>query len=76
MHGRGALTHTSWNDHEIVVAKLFDHDLRRIGDEVIHGLLDIMVAGESADRIARTVHVHPTVSKPVPTLLQQWKAMD
>ena len=27
-NGRGALTHTAWNDHEIVVASLFDDDPR------------------------------------------------
>jgi pyruvate/2-oxoglutarate dehydrogenase complex dihydrolipoamide dehydrogenase (E3) component len=46
------------------------------GDEVIHGLLDMMAAGESVDRIARTVHIHPTVSELVPTLLQQLKPME
>ena len=150
-NGRGAFTHTAWNDHEIVVANLFDNDARRIGDriacyalfidpplarigatdaevraggrpalhakmamqrvgraresgethgfmkvtvdaesrrllgatilghngdEVIHGLLDIMAAGEPVDRIARTVHIHPTVSELVPTLLQQLKPME
>lgn len=33
-NGRGAFTHTSWNDHEIVVANLFDADLRRISDRI------------------------------------------
>jgi pyruvate/2-oxoglutarate dehydrogenase complex dihydrolipoamide dehydrogenase (E3) component len=150
-NGRGAFTHTAWNDHEIVVANLFDHDARRIGerigcyalftdpplarlgasetevrasgvpalrakmpmqrvgraresgetqgfmkvvvdaasrrllgaailghngDEVIHGLLDMMAAGQPVDRIARTMHIHPTVSELVPTLLQQLKPMD
>jgi pyruvate/2-oxoglutarate dehydrogenase complex dihydrolipoamide dehydrogenase (E3) component len=150
-NGRGAFTHTAWNDHEIVVANLFDNDPRRIsdripcyalfidpplarvgateaevrrsgrpalrakmlmqrvgraresgetqgfmkvvvdaesrrllgasilglsGDEVIHGLLDSMAAGEPVDRIARTVHIHPTVSELVPTLLQQLKPME
>jgi pyruvate/2-oxoglutarate dehydrogenase complex dihydrolipoamide dehydrogenase (E3) component len=28
------LTHTSWNDHEIVVANLFDNDPRRITDRI------------------------------------------
>jgi pyruvate/2-oxoglutarate dehydrogenase complex dihydrolipoamide dehydrogenase (E3) component len=149
-NGRGAFTHTAWNDHEIVVANLFDNDARRIGDriacyalfidpplarigaseaevkasgraallakmpmqrvgraresgetqgfmkvlvdaqtrqllgaailgmngdEVIHGLLDMMAAGQPVDRIARTVHIHPTVSELVPTLLQQLKPM-
>jgi pyruvate/2-oxoglutarate dehydrogenase complex dihydrolipoamide dehydrogenase (E3) component len=149
-NGRGAFTHTAWNDHEIVVANLFDNDPRRIGerigcyalftdpplarvgaseaevrasgrpalrakmpmqrvgraresgetqgfmkvvvdaetrlllgaailgmngDEVIHSLLDMMAAGHPVDRIARTVHIHPTVSELVPTLLQQLKPM-
>jgi pyruvate/2-oxoglutarate dehydrogenase complex dihydrolipoamide dehydrogenase (E3) component len=145
-NGRGAFTHTSWNDHEIVVANLFDNDPRRIsdriacyalfidpalgrigmseaealrsgrkvlrakmamsrvgrareagetqgfmkvlvdadsklllgaailglnGDEVIHGLLDVMAAGQPCTVISRAVHIHPTVSELVPTLLQQ-----
>jgi pyruvate/2-oxoglutarate dehydrogenase complex dihydrolipoamide dehydrogenase (E3) component len=149
-NGRGAFTHTAWNDHEIVVANLFDRDPRRIGeriacyalfidpplarigaseaevrasgrpaliakmpmqrvgraresgetqgfmkvlvdaesrlllgaailghngDEVIHSLLDMMAAAQPVDRIARTVHIHPTVTELVPTLLQQLKPM-
>jgi pyruvate/2-oxoglutarate dehydrogenase complex dihydrolipoamide dehydrogenase (E3) component len=149
-NGRGAFTHTAWNDHEIVVANLFDNDPRRIGDripcyamfidpplarigasedevrkaghpalvakmpmqrvgrarengetqgfmkvavdarsrrllgaailglngdEVIHALLDMMAAGRSVDDIVRTMHIHPTVSELVPTLLQQLKPM-
>ena len=147
-NGRGAFTHTSWNDHEIVVANLFDRDPRRIsdripcyalfidpplgriginesearasgrkvlrakmpmqrvgrareagetqgfmkvlvdaesqkllgaailglnGDEVVHALLDVMAAGQPCTVISRTVHIHPTVSELVPTLLQQLK---
>ncbi len=149
-NGRGAFTHTSWNDHEIVVANLFDKDPRRIseripcyalfidpplgrigasetevrksgkpalrakmpmqrvgrareasetqgfmkvlvdtesrrllgaailgmnGDEVVHALLDMMAAGQPVDTIARTMHIHPTVSELVPTLLQQLKPL-
>ncbi len=145
-NGRGAFTHTSWNDHEIVVANLFDNDPRRItdriacyalfidpalgrvgmtetearasgrklllakmpmqrvgrareagetqgfmkvvvdadtqrllgaailglnGDEVVHSLLDVMAAGQPYTVIARAVHIHPTVTELVPTLLQQ-----
>ena len=33
-NGRGAFTHTSWNDHEIVVANLFDTDPRRLSDRI------------------------------------------
>ncbi len=152
-NGRGAFTHTSWNDHEVVVANLFDNDPRRIsdriacyalfidpalgrigmtetearvamsqgrkvlrakmpmqqvgrareagetqgfmkvlvdadtklllgaailglnGDEVVHGLLDVMAAKQPYTVISRAVHIHPTVSELVPTLLQQLKPM-
>ena len=153
-NGRGAFTHTAWNDHEIVVANLFgtdhqadprrvtdrlpcyalfidpalgrvgqterevraggrpaliakmpmqrvgrareagetqgfmkvlvDAETRRIqgaailglnGDEVVHGLLDIMAADQPYSVIARAVHIHPTVSELVPTLLQQLKPL-
>lgn len=149
-NGRGAFTHTSWNDHEIVVANMFDSDPRRIsdripcyalfidpalgrvgmteaeakasgrrvlrgkmpmqrvgrareagetqgfmkvlvdadsqrligaailglnGDEVVHSLLDIMAADRPYTVISRAVHIHPTVSELVPTLLQQLRPM-
>jgi len=147
-NGRGAFTHTSWNDHEIVVANLFDGDARRIGDriacyalfidpalgrvgmtegealatgkrvlrakmpmqrvgrareagetqgfmkvlvdadtqrilgaailgmngdEVVHSLLDLMAADQPYTVISRAMHIHPTVSELLPTLLQQLK---
>lgn len=147
-NGRGAFTHTAWNDHEIVVANLFDQDPRRIGDrigcyalfidpalgrigmseteavasgkrllgakmpmqrvgrareagevqgfmkvivdadsqlilgaailglngdEVVHSLLDVMAARQPYTVISRAVHIHPTVTELVPTLLQQLK---
>jgi pyruvate/2-oxoglutarate dehydrogenase complex dihydrolipoamide dehydrogenase (E3) component len=150
-NGRGAFTHTSWNDHEIVVANLFDQDPRRIsdripcyalfidpalgrvgmneaearasgrrllvakmpmqrvgrareagetqgfmkvtvdadsqrllgaailglnGDEVVHALLDVMAAERPYTTISRTMHIHPTVSELLPTLLQQLKPID
>lgn len=149
-NGRGAFTHTSWNDHEIVVANLFDNDPRRItdrvpcyalfidpalgrigmtetearasgrkllhakmpmervgrareagetqgfmkvlvdadserllgaailglnGDEVVHSLLDMMAAGQPYTVISRAMHIHPTVTELVPTLLQQLRPM-
>ena len=145
-NGRGAFTHTSWNDYEIVMANLFDRDPRRIsdripcyalfidpalgrigsseaearasgrrvlqaklamqrvgrareagetqgfmkvlvdadsklllgaailglnGDEVVHSLLDVMAAAQPYTVISRAMHIHPTVSELVPTLLQQ-----
>lgn len=145
-NGRGAFTHTSWNDHEVVVANLFDHDPRRLsdripchalfidpplgrvgmseseavasgkrllrasmpmqrvgrareagetqgfmkvlvdadsqlilgaailglnGDDVVHAMLDVMAARQPYTVISRAMHIHPTVSELVPTLLQQ-----
>lgn len=149
-NGRGAFTHTSYNDYEIVAANLFDGDARRVtdripvyalftdpplarigmgenevrasgrpalvarmpmarvgrareagetqgfmkvlvdaqsqrilgatmiglnADEVIHGLLDVMAAGLPYSTIRRTVHIHPTVSELVPTLLEGLKPL-
>jgi len=39
------------------------------GDEAIHCILDIMYAGASFTVLQRAVHIHPTVSELVPTLL-------
>jgi pyruvate/2-oxoglutarate dehydrogenase complex dihydrolipoamide dehydrogenase (E3) component len=150
-NGRGAFTHTSYNDFEIVAANLLDDDPRRIsdrvptyalyidpplgragltvdqvrksgrkalvgkrsmtrvgravekgetqgfmkvvvdaetkeilgaailgvgGDEVVHSLLDIMSTGDPYTSIARTMHIHPTVSELVPTMLQEMKPLD
>jgi pyruvate/2-oxoglutarate dehydrogenase complex dihydrolipoamide dehydrogenase (E3) component len=144
-NGKGAFTHTSYNDFEIVAANLLDNDPRRVsdrvttyalyidpplgragmtvdqvrksgrkalvgkrpmtrvgravekgetqgfmkvvvdaetseilgaailgvgGDEVIHAILDIMSAKKPYTAISRTMHIHPTVSELVPTLLQ------
>ena len=152
-NGRGAFTHTAWNDHEIVLANIFDNDPRRItdripcyalfidpalgrigiteteareasarghkvllakmpmqrigrareagetqgfmkvlvdaesklllgaailglnGDEVVHALLDVMAARQPYTVISRAMHIHPTVSELVPTLLQQLKPL-
>jgi pyruvate/2-oxoglutarate dehydrogenase complex dihydrolipoamide dehydrogenase (E3) component len=149
-NGKGAFTHTSYNDFEIVAANLLDDDPRRVsdrvttyalyidpplgragmtvdqvrksgrkalvgrrpmtrvgravekgetqgfmkvvvdaeteeilgaailgvgGDEVIHAILDIMSAKEPYTAISRTMHIHPTVSELVPTLLQEMKPL-
>jgi pyruvate/2-oxoglutarate dehydrogenase complex dihydrolipoamide dehydrogenase (E3) component len=143
-NGRGAFTHTAFNDAEIVAANLLDHDPRRVtdripayalyidpplgrcglteagvrqrgrpalvgkrpmtkikraiekgetegfmkifvdaetneilgaailgpgGDEIIHSILDTMYAKAPASVIQRAVHIHPTVSELVPTML-------
>jgi pyruvate/2-oxoglutarate dehydrogenase complex dihydrolipoamide dehydrogenase (E3) component len=144
-NGKGAFTHTSYNDFEIVAANLLDHDPRRVsdrimtyalfidpplgragmteaqvkasgrkalvatrpmtrvaravekgetqgfmkvivdaetkeilgaailgvtGDEVIHTLLDVMYAKAPYTTVSRAMHIHPTVSELLPTLLQ------
>ncbi len=149
-NGRGAFTHTAWNDHEIVVANLFDDDPRRIsqripcyalfidpalgrvglserevrasgrpalmatmpmqrvgrareagetqgfmkvlvdaqtqrilgaailglnGDEVVHAMLEVMAADQPFTVLSRAVHIHPTVTELLPTLLQQLKPL-
>ncbi|TYL23068.1 pyruvate/2-oxoglutarate dehydrogenase complex dihydrolipoamide dehydrogenase, partial [Streptococcus pyogenes] len=33
-NGKGAFTHTSYNDFEIVAANLLDNDTRRVGDRI------------------------------------------
>jgi pyruvate/2-oxoglutarate dehydrogenase complex dihydrolipoamide dehydrogenase (E3) component len=35
VNGRGAFTHTSYNDFEIVAANLFDNDARRVTDRIM-----------------------------------------
>jgi pyruvate/2-oxoglutarate dehydrogenase complex dihydrolipoamide dehydrogenase (E3) component len=150
-NGKGAFTHTAWNDYEIIAANLFDSEARRVsqrvpcyalfidpalgrvgmterevrasgrralvarmpmqrvgrareasetqglmkalvdaesgqllgaailgmnGDEVVHGMLDIMAAKLPYTAISRTMHIHPTVSELVPTLLQQLKPLE
>ncbi|MGR4862909.1 hypothetical protein [Caulobacter sp. LARHSG274] len=39
------------------------------GDEAIHGLLDLMYAKAPYTTIQRAVHIHPTVSELIPTML-------
>ena len=40
------------------------------GDEVIHPILDVMYARAPYTVIGRAMHIHPTVSELVPTMLQ------
>ncbi len=39
------------------------------GDEAIHGIIDTMYANAPNTVIQRAVHIHPTVSELIPTLL-------
>ena len=43
------------------------------GDEVIHSLLDVMYARKPYTTIQRAMHIHPTVSELIPTLLGDLK---
>ena len=149
-NGRGAFTHTSWNDFEIVAANLLDNDPRRVsdritayalytdpplgragmteaevrkagkpaliatlamedvsrayekgetkgfmkilvdrdskrilgasflglsGDEVIHSVLDVMYAKAPYTVMQRAMHIHPTVSELIPTMMDDLKPL-
>jgi pyruvate/2-oxoglutarate dehydrogenase complex dihydrolipoamide dehydrogenase (E3) component len=43
------------------------------GDEVIHSILDVMYAKKPYTLIQRAVHIHPTVSELIPTMLADLK---
>jgi pyruvate/2-oxoglutarate dehydrogenase complex dihydrolipoamide dehydrogenase (E3) component len=46
------------------------------GDEVIHGILDVMYADVPYTVLQRAVHIHPTVSELIPTMLGELKPLD
>ena len=150
-NGKGAFTHTSYNDFEIVAANMLDDDPRRVsdrittyalyidpplgragltvdqvrasgrkaligkrpmtrvgravekgetqgfmkvvvdadtdeilgaailgvgGDEAIHGILDVMSTKAPYTTLSRTMHIHPTVSELIPTVLQELSPLD
>jgi len=150
-NGKGAFTHTSYNDYEIVAANLLDDDPRRLsdrilayalyidpplgrvgkteaevkqsgqkalmatrpmtrvsraveksetqgfmkilvdaetkeilgaailgigGDEIIHSILDVMYAKAPYTVIQRAVHIHPTVTELIPTMLGDLKPLE
>jgi pyruvate/2-oxoglutarate dehydrogenase complex dihydrolipoamide dehydrogenase (E3) component len=151
VNGRGAFTHTAYNDFEIVAANLLDGDPRRVSDrfpvyalftdpplaragmterearasgrpvlvgrrtmarvgrarergetqgfmqvlvdgethkilgaallgieadEAIHCIIDVMNAGVPYTAIRRAVHIHPTVSELIPTLLGELQPLE
>jgi pyruvate/2-oxoglutarate dehydrogenase complex dihydrolipoamide dehydrogenase (E3) component len=150
-NGRGAFTHTAYNDFEIVAANRLDGDARRVtdrivtyglfidpplgragltesevrqsgrralvarrsmsqvgrarergetqgfmkaivdvetqrilgaavlgigGDEVIHSILDVMYCGAPYTVLTRAVHIHPTVTELVPTMLAELSPLE
>jgi pyruvate/2-oxoglutarate dehydrogenase complex dihydrolipoamide dehydrogenase (E3) component len=40
------------------------------GDEVVHSILDVMYAKAPYTVIERAMHIHPTVSELIPTMLE------
>ena len=46
------------------------------GDEVVHSLLDMMYAKRPYTTIQRAVHIHPTVTELIPTLLGDLKPLE
>jgi pyruvate/2-oxoglutarate dehydrogenase complex dihydrolipoamide dehydrogenase (E3) component len=59
------------NSKEIVGAAI----LGTTGDEVIHSILDVMYARQPYTLIQRAMHIHPTVSELIPTLLGDLKPL-
>ena len=45
------------------------------GDEAIHSILDVMYAKAPYQTIQRAVHIHPTVSELIPTMLGELKPL-
>jgi pyruvate/2-oxoglutarate dehydrogenase complex dihydrolipoamide dehydrogenase (E3) component len=46
------------------------------GDEAIHCILDIMYAGAPYTTLQRAMHIHPTVSELIPTVLGDLKPLE
>ena len=46
------------------------------GDEVIHTLLDLMYAKAPYTVIQRAMHIHPTVSEALPTMMGTLKPLE
>jgi pyruvate/2-oxoglutarate dehydrogenase complex dihydrolipoamide dehydrogenase (E3) component len=45
------------------------------GDEVIHSILDVMYAKAPYTVIQRAMHIHPTVSELIPTMLGELQSL-
>ena len=63
---------------------LVDADTKRVlgvsilgtgGDEVVHSVLDVMYAKAPYTVIERAMHIHPTVSELIPTMLENLKPL-
>ncbi|GAC1408219.1 MAG: FAD-containing oxidoreductase [Burkholderiaceae bacterium] len=60
------------DDKKIVGAALFGIE----ADEAIHAILDVMYAGAPYTTIQHAMHIHPTVSELIPTLLGTLKPLE
>jgi pyruvate/2-oxoglutarate dehydrogenase complex dihydrolipoamide dehydrogenase (E3) component len=45
------------------------------GDEAVHALIDLMAAKAPAGMLQRTMHIHPTISEFLPTLMGELKPL-
>jgi pyruvate/2-oxoglutarate dehydrogenase complex dihydrolipoamide dehydrogenase (E3) component len=45
-------------------------------DEVIHSILDVMYANAAHTVIQRAMHIHPTVTELIPTMLGELKPLE
>jgi pyruvate/2-oxoglutarate dehydrogenase complex dihydrolipoamide dehydrogenase (E3) component len=45
------------------------------GDEITHGILDVMYAGVPFTVLQRAMHIHPTVSELIPTMLGELRPL-
>jgi len=46
------------------------------GDEIVHSVTDLMYAGTTYTVIQRAMHIHPTVSELIPTMLGDLKPLE
>jgi len=46
------------------------------GDEIIHSIIDIMYADEPYTTIRDAIHIHPTVSELIPTMLENLEPLE
>ncbi len=45
-------------------------------DEIVHGLVDMMYANAPYTVIQRAMHIHPTVTELIPTMLGELEPLD
>lgn len=75
----------AWGDTRGFMKILVDAETRKIlgaailgvgGDEAVHQITDIMYADAPYTVIERAVHIHPTVSELIPTVLGGLKPLE